>query len=161
MKFILISSISIVLTASVLGQSGNGTENTKVSDQIVQKMLTAFVDAWNAHDASSFSMVFAEDADFTNVRGMSAHGRDAIRNFHQQPFASWFKESHLKITENKIRYLKPDLAAVDTWWEMTGAKAPDGTLVPLRKGLASLLVSAKGDQCLIMVMHNMDLPLTP
>ena len=71
-------------------------------------------------------MAFSEDADFTNARGMGAHGRVGVEKFHEQPFARWFKESNLKIVVNKIRFIKPDVAAVDAWWEMTGAKTPDG-----------------------------------
>jgi uncharacterized protein (TIGR02246 family) len=80
-------------------------------------------------------MVFAEDADFTNVRGMSAHGRPDVEKFHAPRFATTFKDSLQKMTEIKIRFIRPDVAAVDAWWEMTGAKTQEGQVIPLRKGL--------------------------
>lgn len=98
--------------------------------------MAAFTEAWNKHDAHSFSMVFAEDADFTNVSGMGAHGRTEIANVHAPVFATVFKESQQKIVDARIRFIKPDVAAVDARWEMTGARTRDGTSSPLRKRAA-------------------------
>lgn len=128
----------------------------------IRNVLAAFVDAWNKHDAEAFSRVFAEDADFTNVRGMGAHGRTEIVKFHVPVFATIFKESQQKIVDARIRFIKSDVAAIDTWWELTGARNPrDGQEIPLRKGLMSLVMTKKNSHWLITVMHNMDLPGTP
>jgi uncharacterized protein (TIGR02246 family) len=124
----------------------------------IKQVLTGFVEAWNHHDAKAFSMVFAEDADFTNVRGMSAHGRAEVEKFHAPRFATKFKDSNQKIAEIKIRFITPDVAAVDARWEMTGAKGPDGQDIPLRKGLLNFIMTRSSGQWLIMIMHNMDLP---
>jgi uncharacterized protein (TIGR02246 family) len=123
----------------------------------IKQVLTAFVEAWNHHDAKAFSLVFAEDADFTNVRGMSAHGRAEVEKFHAPRFATKFKDSNQKIAEIKIRFITPDVAAVDARWEMTGAKGPDGQDIPLRKGLLNFIMTRSSGQWLIMIMHNMDL----
>lgn len=124
----------------------------------IKQVLTGFVEAWNHHDAKAFSMVFAEDADFTNVRGMSAHGRAEVEKFHAPRFVTKFKDSNQKIAEIKIRFITPDVAAVDARWEMTGAKGPDGQDIPLRKGLLNFIMTRSSGQWLIMIMHNMDLP---
>jgi len=34
--------------------------------------MNRFTDAWGRHDAKAFAAVFAEDADFTNWRGIGA-----------------------------------------------------------------------------------------
>lgn len=128
--------------------------------QGIQTLLTSLATAWNIHDAKAFSMGFAEDADFTNVVGMGAHGRTAIATFHEKPFATWFKNSTLKITDKKIRFITDGIAAVDAWWEMTGAQSPEGKDIPLRKGLLNFIMTKGNDTWFIMVMHNMDLPVT-
>lgn len=151
MRLFFIALISLVMVISVAGQN---SDSTKISN-----VLNNFVDAWNKHDVKAFSMEFAEDADFTNVRGVSAHGRAAIEKFHTQPFATWFKNSNLKITDKKIRFITPDIAAVDAWWEMTGSQSPDGQDIPLRKGLLNLLMTRSGERWVITVMHNLDLPV--
>jgi uncharacterized protein (TIGR02246 family) len=127
----------------------------------IRAVLAALVEAWNEHDAQSFSMVFAEDADFTNVRGMGARGRAEIAKFHVPVFATAARVSQLKILDSRIRFIKPDVAAVDARWEMTGARTPDGNEIPLRKGLMIFLMTREGDPWLIRVMHNMDLSVTP
>ncbi len=79
-------------------------------------------------DAHAFSMVFHEDADFTNVWGMTAHGRKAIEEFHRPllegdgsgPVPS-FKHAELKVLDTRIRFLRPDVASVDATWTQTGA----------------------------------------
>jgi uncharacterized protein (TIGR02246 family) len=132
--------------------------NREQDEKGIKQVLTGFVEAWNRHDAKAFSMLFAEDADFTNVRGMSAHGRTEVEKFHAPRFATKFKDSHQTIMETKIRFLSPDMAAVDARWEMTGAKGPDGQDIPLRKGLLNFIMTRASGQWLIMIMHNMDLP---
>ena len=72
------------------------------------------------------SRVFVEDADFTNVVGMGAHCRLEIEEFHAPLFATEFEDTSLKIAETKIRFIAPEMAAVDARWEMTGAKRLDG-----------------------------------
>jgi uncharacterized protein (TIGR02246 family) len=50
-------------------------------EKAIRRLVADFMDAWNKHDAHAFAQTFAGDADFTNVRGVSAHGRKAIGTF--------------------------------------------------------------------------------
>lgn len=126
-------------------------------EEPIQQLVSAFVGAWNKHDVHAFAQTFAEDADFTNIRGVGAHGRTAIEQFHAPVFATIFKQSHQTATDISIRFLSPDVASVDVRWEMTGSTAPDGTPIPLRKGLLNWLVTNHGGRWLITVMHNQEL----
>jgi hypothetical protein len=48
----------------------NGSSlNREQDEKQIKEVLKSSVEAWNQHDAQAFSMVFAEDADFTNVLG--------------------------------------------------------------------------------------------
>jgi uncharacterized protein (TIGR02246 family) len=127
----------------------------------IRTVVTRFVEAWNQHDAHAFSLVFAETADFTNVRGVGASGRAAIEAFHAPLFQTMFKASHLTAVVRSIRFLKADVAAVDVLWEMTGSTDRNGVPVPFRKGLLSFVMTEQAEQWSILVMHNMDLPLEP
>jgi uncharacterized protein (TIGR02246 family) len=150
--FILISSSAPCQTA---------TPSNREQDEAIKEVLIRFVEAWNRHDAKAFSMVFAEDADFTNVRGMGAHGRMQIEKFHAPKFTTNLKDSHQTITETKIRFITPEVAAVDARWEMTGARRVEGQEVRLRKGLLNFIMTRSHSQWLIKVMHNMELPERP
>jgi len=149
MKY-LIFSICLLFVKVGFGQTS--------AEDGIQNSLNDFEKSWNVHDPRGLSMIFAEDADFMNVRGMSAHGRAGIEQFHTKPFQSLFKDSNLKITGKKVRMIRPDLAAVDAFWEMTGAVGADGKEIQFRKGLMNLLMSPTGDKWLIIDMHNMELP---
>ena len=159
MKRVFLSLPLLLILISSPAPSQTVTPPSREQDEKwIRQVLTGFVEAWNHHDAKVFSMVFAEDADFTNVRGMSAHGRAEVEKFHAPRFATKFKDSNQKIAEIKIRFITPDVAAVDARWEMTGAKGPDGQDIPLRKGLLNFIMTRSSGQWLIMIMHNMDLP---
>jgi len=142
--------IALLLTGMPLAQ-------TPKDEQSVRHLAADFVDAWNQHDAHAFAENFTEDADFTNVRGDSAHGRKAVEDFHAPMFATRFKNSHQTTDDIKIRFLNADIASVDIRWEMTGATDADGTPLPIRKGLLNWVVTRHGDRWLISVMHNQDL----
>ena len=128
------------------------------AEKAVRQLVEAFVDAWNVHDASAFARVFADDADFTNVFGMHARGRETIAQFHRPIFETIFKDSRLAAAETTVRFIRPDVAAVDVRWEMTGARDPMGNEWPLRRGLINLTIVREADTWSIVVMHNMDLP---
>jgi len=158
--FILFSLFAI-LASSAFAQTGSSevksTGNAK-DEEGIRKVLADFVESWNKHDAKAFSMVFAEDADFTNVGGKSAHGRVEIEKHHAPSFDTKWKESNQKMTEIKIRFIKPDVAAVDARWELTGAKDEQGQVRPMRKGLLNFVMTKDGDgKWLITVMHNTEL----
>ena len=55
-------------------------------EEPIRKVVAAFHAAVNKLDAHAFSMVFHEDADFTNVWGMRKRGRKAIEDFHRPVF---------------------------------------------------------------------------
>ncbi len=115
------------------------------------------MDAWNKHDAKAFALLFAEDADFTNWTGQGATGRDAIERYHEPLFATRFKTSH-QTTENiKVRLVKPDVASLDIWWNMTGAMDDSGQLRPSRRGILSWIMTKEEGKWSIKIMHNLDL----
>jgi len=128
------------------------------AESAVESLIDSLVVAWNVHDAGRYAAVFHEDADFTNVFGMHAQGQEAIERFHAPIFETMFRESHLSAPETRVRFIRPDVAAVDVRWDMTGARDPRGDPWPLRRGLMSLVCTRENADWAIAVMHNMDLP---
>jgi uncharacterized protein (TIGR02246 family) len=130
---------------------------TKSDDAAIRAVMDRFMDAWNRHDAHAFASVFTADADFTNVRGQGASGRKELEEFHEPMFATVFKDSHQEYAEIKTRYIRPDVAAVDVSWKMTGVTDPTGNPRPPRHGLLNFVMTKSENQWLIVVMHNLDL----
>lgn len=130
-----------------------------ISDnESIENILKDFAGGWNEHDVKKFSKVFAIDADFTNVMGVSKQGRTGIEEMHAPLFKTIWAHSILKISQTKIRFIKSDVAAVDAFWDLDCLKAPDGTDIPSRNGLLSFIITKQKNSWLITVMHNMDLP---
>src|SRR4051812_24237725 len=123
--------------------------------QAVETIVQALETAWNRHDAQAFAECFAPDAEFTNVFGTRIAGRFAIESSHAAIFETFFKDSHLAIVETAARFLRPDIAAVDVRWAMTGARSPAGPW-PDRKGLLNFVASKKAEGWSIDIFHNMD-----
>ena len=126
-------------------------------EESIREVVKDCMDAWNKHDAKAFALLFAEDADFTNWTGQGATGRDAIERYHEPLFATRFKTSH-QTTENiKVRLVKPDVASVDIWWNMTGAMNGSGQPRPSRRGILSWIMTKEEGKWSIKIMHNLDL----
>ena len=108
MKRAFLSLPLLLILISSSGPSQTVTPPSREQDEKgIKQVLAAFVEAWNHHDAKAFSLVFAEDADFTNVRGMSAHGRAEVEKFHAPRFATKFKDSNQKIAEIRSGSSRP------------------------------------------------------
>jgi uncharacterized protein (TIGR02246 family) len=124
----------------------------------IRGLVDALATAWNRHDARAYAAPFAEDAEFTNVFGLVQKGSAAIEAAHAAIFKTMFKDSHLELTETRIRFIRPDIAAVDARWTMTGARDPQGKEWPARQGLLNQIASREHGAWSIAVSHNMDLP---
>jgi ketosteroid isomerase-like protein len=55
----------------------------------IRKTIDNFLAAFNRHDAQGWAAPFAEDGDFTNVTGLTRHGRKEV----EERFAGLFATS--------------------------------------------------------------------
>jgi len=128
----------------------------------VEKAVQNYMDAWNTHNAHAVAMTYAEDCDFVNNFGTLTHGRAGMEATFGPFMTGVYSETHQTGKIRTIRYIKPDVAAVDVDWEMTGAKNPDGTPRPTRKGIQSLIMTKQSEgSWLIAVMHVHEFTNTP
>jgi uncharacterized protein (TIGR02246 family) len=133
----------------------------ETDEQAIRAVMDSFMDAWNRHDAKAFAAVFAEDANFTNVRGVGASGRTKIEQFHAPVFATIFSKSHQEYTDIKARFIRPDVAAVDVHWKMSGVVDAQGNPRPDRDGLLNFVMTKNAGHWEIVVMHNLDISALP
>ena len=103
-------------------------------------------------------MTFADDADFTNMRGNHSHGRKDIENWFASLFSGNLKDSVRTDTVRSIRFFSPELAAVDVDTVITGTKAADGSEIPPRKGLMIVLVTKQNGRWYIGTFHESEYP---
>lgn len=128
----------------------------------ITKTVQNYMDSWNTHDIRAVVMIYAPDCDFVNNFGDVTHGRDGMEKVFGPFMTGVYSETHQSGEVKSIRFVKPDVAAVDVTWEMTGAKNPDGTPRPTRKGLHSLVMTKQTDgSWQISVMHVHEYTASP
>lgn len=69
--------------------------------------------AWNRGDAQGYAEAFSPDGSFTNIIGMTFHGREAFERRHAEVFATIFKGSVARFTVAELRFIRPDVAIAD------------------------------------------------
>lgn len=127
----------------------------------IKMLLSKFSDGFNSHDAAAVGVLFAADADFTNLRGASLRGRDKIQANLVTLFKGVLKDAKRTDSPRDIRLLTPTLASVDFDDAIEGTLAPDGKPNPPRKGLMSWIVAKQGGTWQILIFHEQDFPPAP
>ena len=92
----------------------------KQDEAAITALLDAFVEGWNAGDGEACARPFAADADFVAVTGLRVQGRDLIAAGHKEILVTVFRGVQLRPTVNSIRFLRPDVAAVDVTLRYAG-----------------------------------------
>ncbi len=120
--------IAVALAAaSVVGAHGVAAAETTADESAIRELLAEQTAAWNRGDAKAWTAGFAADADFVNILGMHFAGRQAIEDRHAQLFATIFQGSQLEVSVEKVRFLGPDAAVVETLHRLRGfARLPPG-----------------------------------
>jgi uncharacterized protein (TIGR02246 family) len=124
-------------------------------DADLSGLVHTFVEGWNAGSGERLAGAFALDADFTNVMGLRAHGRDVIARGHDEILATVFRGTRLDATIDQIRYLRPDVAVVDLTLTMRGADGQPVAMLPAGQSSAGLVATRDAGTWAIAVLRNM------
>lgn len=130
----------------------------------IKQTVSDWADAFNRHDPHGCAQGFTEDADMVSLAGASFHGRKAIEDHYGHTFSTSLKNAHRTDSFKSIRFLSPEIAAVDVDWEITGSlsKVPgDNSEIPVRKGILPLIFVKQNGQWLVAVSHEIEFPVTP
>jgi uncharacterized protein (TIGR02246 family) len=159
--------VLLFLLVLVLSSAGIAVATPQDSGQAkdraaIEKSVQNYMDAWNTHDVHAVAMTYTDDCDFVNNFGSLTHGRSGMEQTFGPFMTGVYSATHQTGTVRSIRFLKPDVAAVDVDWEMIGAKNPDGSARPTRKGLHTLVMTKQSDGAwLIAIMHVHEFTATP
>jgi uncharacterized protein (TIGR02246 family) len=127
-----------------------------VDDVAVKKVVDGFSSGWNSHDASAMCASLADDVRWVSWRGEVTDSRKGVEEDHAKLFADLYKNTHRTDEVKSIRYLGPDLASVDDFWTMTGARTRDGADWPYRAGYANFLMARRDGRWIVIVSHTAD-----
>lgn len=137
---ILSRRIALALAAAVVAVAATRleAEAMQVPDDMRAAIEAVIADedaAWNRGDATGFARHATDDVIFTNVVGMFTVGRGPFTRQSARIFAGRYRGSHLVQTVEHIRFVRPDVAIVNTMFAVTGyaslppgARSDDGVL---------------------------------
>jgi uncharacterized protein (TIGR02246 family) len=148
---VLLFSVSLSLLAPIARSQSNSSDAESAA---VRKVIDEFVGAFNRHDAAGWAMPFGEDGDFTNVSGLTRHGRKEVEERFKGLFAGPLKDAHRTVTVRHIRFVKPDVVAADAEWALTGSRAADGSENPARKGIFTWVMVKQDGKWIFADFHE-------
>jgi len=125
-------------------------ENGSLAEEMAA-LAARLEQAWKAADGAGFAAPFAEDADFVNVLGMHARGRDAIRAGHDEIFRTVYAGSEVRYRVESARLLRPDVALVHLH---AGLTVPAGPMAGEHEARPSLVLTREGGEWRIASFHN-------
>ena len=158
-------SVFLLFSASVSrsqeSTKRNESNGNAADEAAIKKTFAEFDEAFNHHDAAAVSMTFANDADFTNMRGNHRRGNKGVEEWLSPLFTSTLKSAQRTDTVKLVRFFSPQVASVDADSLITGTKSADGSDVPPRKGLMVTIVTKENGKWRISVFHEVEFPPAP
>ena len=121
-------------------------------DAAVRHLVDLFTEGWNAKDGAACARPFAADADFVNIMGLRAQGRDLIARGHDEILSTVFREMQISSTVRSVRFIRPDVAVVDVDFTIQG---PGGGPFKLLRSTAGIVATKDGDAWSIVAFRNM------
>jgi len=122
--------------------------------------LVARIDAaWNRRDAKAFSDLFEEQADFRFHTGVTLHGKCEIENYYLGHFPNIREGEKHGSTIRQIRFIKPDVAILDSEVELFKISEDRGEK-EIRLKLMSTTVASKGKGHWFIAVVNLIVPQT-
>ena len=147
-------TIGVALANATDGPARDG------DDAAIREVVAGFSDGWNRHDARAMCASVAEDVRWVGWRGDVSQGRKVVEDNHATLFADIYKNTHRTDVVKSISYLGPELASVDDFWTMTGARTRAGADWPYREGYANFLMAKRGGRWIVIVSHTADFNAT-
>lgn len=116
------------------------------------RLVDLFTEGWNAKKGETCARPFALEADFINIMGLKACGRDLIARGHDEILSTIFRDTRISSTVESLRFIRPDVAVVDVTFTLQAqGKGP----LPFTKSSAGLVVTKEGDSRSIVNFRNM------
>lgn len=125
----------------------------------IRSIVQNEIDTWNKGDAVGYSKDFATNGTFTNIRGQFFNGYDGFLKQHQVIFDGIFKNTTLKQRVVSLKFVRPDVAVVETVTAVSGMAQPP-TGVTLYEGQIHTrllqIVAKENGVWKIVTYHNTD-----
>jgi uncharacterized protein (TIGR02246 family) len=119
--------------------------------QAIHRVVAGLETAWNNADGEDYSLWFQEDAEFVNVYGMYAQGRQRIAEGHNMIFSTVYANSTLKLIPLNIRTIADDVVKVHL---RANLSVPRGSMAGAHDSLPSMTLVRDSGAWRIASFHN-------
>lgn len=121
------------------------------------KVIEQFQTTWNKKDAKAMVSLFSDDAEFTDIMGQIARGKDQIEQMHAFVFEKVMKTAQLSMHNFYLRNISEDLVLVTCKWHTEFHTDFDGKEMPKRGGVMQIICRNTGSNREITLVYNTDL----
>lgn len=131
--------------------------NTNIQEpNVISELLNSFQETWNKKNAHEMAALFSEKAEFTDIMGQIALGRERIEQMHAFVFARFMKEAKMSHEILYMRNINENQVLITCTWKTTGHTNPKNKILPDRKGVMQVVVEKFETDWQIILVHNLD-----
>ena len=131
--------------------AGRKAELSTTDVDAIFRVVEGLEKAWNNADGEDFGAWFQDDAEFVNVYGMYAQGRDQIAEGHNMIFSTVYAGSTLRAIPINVRLLREDVALVHMRSRLS---VPRGPMTGEHDALPSMVLARDSGAWRIAAFHN-------
>ncbi|MDX2190871.1 MAG: hypothetical protein SFY32_13510 [Bacteroidota bacterium] len=120
-------------------------------------LLNDFVTKWNSKNLELFSTVFTDDAEYIDIVGQIAIGKNDLIEQHRFPFEVVNKIAIFSLDNLYIRSVAENHILVTGNWVCENSTTPKGDILPIRSGVIQVICRNENNEWKISLVHNTDL----
>ena len=150
----------LLFSIPILVLAGPLTAQSRSDTAAVRNIVKNEIETWNKGDATGYSRDFAVSGTFTNIRGQFFTGYPGYVRQHEVIFQGIFKQTTLKQEIVSLKFIRPDVAILETATTVNGAaRGPLGVTRDANGRIRTRLmqvVAKENGVWKIMTYHNVD-----
>jgi len=150
----------LLFSIPILVLAGPLTAQSRSDTAAVRNIVKNEIETWNKGDATGYSRDFAASGTFTNIRGQFFTGYPGYLKQHEVIFQGIFKQTTLKQEIVSLKFIRPDVAILETATTVNGAaQGPLGVTRDANGRIRTRLmqvVAKENGVWKIMTYHNVD-----
>ncbi len=122
----------------------------------LRRIAQSFGEAWGRHDARALTASMSEAAIFVTAGGRRLEGRGNIENYHARLFRGSASQSTNATLNVTLRFLRPDVALVERWWQIDKDRYSDRSPRPQRTGLMTMVAERRNGGWLVTSVQSIN-----
>jgi uncharacterized protein (TIGR02246 family) len=130
------------------------TLNNREDEAVIQRIIATTTEAFNRHDAKTFTRYYTPDAELVTVRGERMTGAAEIEKGLTAIFVTRAKSATLKTLNVTIRFIRPDVAVAHVTNEMSGVTNAAGEKLPPHRELSIRVFVKDSGTWRVTAFHN-------